>query len=162
MNGGRVRHSGRVSLLPRHVVAALPEDDRVAVELLEQHLHERHPRREPALEVLPDGGVGVFLTIGYVQDTLRAMGARKTGEDYAAEIINTILPRLGLTRDTGLTKKPRTRDPHATTEAGGRHAQPQLGQSFWWRIFPIAHPRQVHHSARRCVPGGSRDTPDPA
>jgi hypothetical protein len=131
---------GRVSLKPRHVLDALPEDERVSVELLEHHLWNRQRRAEPALEVLPDGGVGVFLTIGHVQGLLRQIGARKTGEDFAAEILNTILPRLGLLEDTGLTKKPkpRTRDPRATAEAeGGRHAQNTLHRSHWWRVFRL-------------------------
>ena len=47
--------TGRVSLLPRHVVDALPPDDRYAVQVLETHLWQRQQRPEPTFEVLPDG-----------------------------------------------------------------------------------------------------------
>jgi hypothetical protein len=115
---------GRVSLLPRHVTNALPDDERVAVEALEAHLSDRHRRAEPALELLPDGGVGVFLTIGYMQKTLRQGGAHKTGEHFAAQVLNTILPRLGLLQDTGLTKKPRNRNDRAHAKPGGARLRP--------------------------------------
>jgi hypothetical protein len=119
---------GRVSLQPRHITAALPEDERVAVEALETHLFQRGHRPEPSFEVLADGTVGVFLTISHMQKLLRQIGSRKTGEDFAAETLNTILPRLGLIEDTGLTKKP---------GGGGRHAQPTTTHSYWWRVFRL-------------------------
>lgn len=130
---------GRVSLLPVHVVRAFPEDERVAVQLLEYHLWLRQQRPDPALELLPDGSVGVFLTIGYVQKLLREIGARKTGEDYAAEVLNAILPRLGLIEQTNLAKKPRAdvAHPGEQRETGGRHAQRTPLRSYWWRIFKL-------------------------
>ncbi len=131
--------AGRVSLLPAHEVSALPADERIAVEVLERHLWLRQQRPDPALEVLPDGSLGVFLTIGYVQSLLHLIDAPKKGEDYAAEILNTILPRLGLIEQTDLTKKPRARVAHPgeQRETGGRHAQRTPLRSYWWRIFKL-------------------------
>ncbi len=122
---------GRVSLLPRHVVQALPPDERHAVEMLETHLWQRQRRAEPALEVLPDGTAGVFLTIGHVQNLLRQNNAPKRGEDYAAEILNTILPNIQLLQATDITKKPRTQHHHPgeQRETGGRHAVAPLEAS---------------------------------
>jgi hypothetical protein len=131
--------TGRVSLLPRHVVDALPPDERHAVEMLETHLWQRQQRREPTLEVMPDNTAGTFLTIGHVQKVLRQIKASKRGEDYAAEVLNTILPRLGLLQPTSVTKKPRSQHPHPGEQraTGGRHAQPTLQHSYWWRVFRL-------------------------
>jgi hypothetical protein len=130
--------AGRVSLLSRHFVAALPPDERHAVEMLETHLWQRQERPEPP-ELLDDHTVGVFLTIGHVQKLLHEIDAPKKGEDYAAEILNSILPRLGLLEATGLTKKPRVARAHPgeSRETGGRHAQPTIHCSYWWRIFRL-------------------------
>jgi hypothetical protein len=138
--------TGRVSLLPRHELEALPNDERFAAEALERHLWLRHHRPaltgrdDPPLEVLEDGtGVGVFLTIAYVQTLLRQVGSPKTGEDYAARIINEILPRLGLLAATPYVKKPGVRRAHpgVQRQSGGRHAQPGQVSSYWWRIFRL-------------------------
>jgi hypothetical protein len=139
--------TGRVSLVPRHKVTALSPDEQDAVAVVETHLWKRlHQQRRdpfPALEVLPDGdGVGVFLTISHVQDLLREIGARKKGEDFAAEILKTILPRLGLLEDTGRTRKPRAKSSRGSAagkspQTGGRHAQPSLHRSYWLRIFKL-------------------------
>jgi hypothetical protein len=137
--------TSRISLLPRHEVDALKHDERAAVEFLEHHLWLRHHREaltgrdDAPLEVLDDGTVGVFLTIGYVQTLLRDMGADKIGEDHAATVINTILPRLGLLQATGYVKKPRVRRAHPgeQREEGGRHAQPSTSRAYWWRIFRL-------------------------
>jgi hypothetical protein len=130
---------GRISLQPRHGTNALPERDRIAVEMLEHHLWLRQHRPEQSLELLPGGGVGVFLTIKYVRRLLREIGACWTGRDYAAEILNEILPRLGLIEYTGQVKKPRVEDNSFTTRAeGGRHAQPNEQHAFWWRIFRLS------------------------
>jgi hypothetical protein len=140
---------GRVSVQPINVTKALPEDQRVAVDVLEVHLWQRGQRRKnPAFEVLPDGTAGVFLTTGHVRKILHQIRARKKGEKFAAQIINTILPGLGLIEDTGLTKKPRTRPhPHQNeshsqngtdvTEEGGRHSQPATLHSYWYRVFRL-------------------------
>lgn len=139
-------HSGRTSLLPHHVTAALPPDSYWAVVALEHHLWRRWHRDEltgrddPPLEEIDEGrGVGVFLTIAYTQTLLRAVGAPKTGEDYAAAILNTILPRLGLLERTSFVKKPTVRREHPgeQRERGGRHAQPGPARSYWWRIFRL-------------------------
>jgi hypothetical protein len=133
--------SGRVSLLPRHETAALRPDERAAVEMLETHLWQRTRRAHRAhraLEVLPDG-VGVFLTVAHVQRVLRQIDAPKTGEKFAAHVINDLLPRLGLIEDTGGVKKPRVRTAHPgqQREDGGRHAQPNAARSYWWRVFRL-------------------------
>ena len=52
--------TGRVSIMPRHVWAALPEDERIAVHVLEAHLYDRHAATQyDAVELLPGGGAGV-------------------------------------------------------------------------------------------------------
>jgi hypothetical protein len=136
--------TGRVSLMPRHVWAALPEDERIAVHVLEAHLQDRQDQsRHDAVELLPDGGLGVFLTVGHVQKILRRIGSKRTGQHFAAQILRKTLPKLGLIRDTGLTKKPRVpRDelPHLANDAepeGGRHAQRSVLRSLWWRVFEV-------------------------
>ncbi len=120
---------GRVSLQARHLTQALPEDERVAVEVLEAHLWLRTRGPNPALEVLDDGTAAIFLTTRRIQRLLRLVGARKTGKDYAREITKEILPRLGLLQDTGLTKKP---------GGGGRHHQPAGPHSYWWPVYRVA------------------------
>lgn len=96
-------------------------------------------RADAPLEVLDDGSVGVFLTIGYMQTILRQMGAPKVGEDFAATIINTILPRLGLIEPTPFVKKPHVEEAHPgePRKNGGRHAQPSSIRSYWWRVFRL-------------------------
>jgi hypothetical protein len=131
---------GRITLLAAHEVAALPKDWQVAVAAFELHLWDRYQQAEhPPLEVLDDGGVGVFLTVGHMQALLRRSGSRKTGEKFAAEIINTILPTLGLIENTDVVKKPRVAKPVPQSQAveGGRHAQPTEQRAFWWRVFKV-------------------------
>jgi hypothetical protein len=138
----RAACTGRVSLLPRHEVKRLPPDERAAVEMLEAHLWHRQHTDHPALELLPDGTLGVFLTIGHVQKLLRQIGAHKHGEDYAAAVLNEHLPRLGLIEHTTRVKKPRVEpsrfgkntDPRSE---GGRGAQPDEQHSYWWRVFRL-------------------------
>jgi hypothetical protein len=120
--------NGRVSLQPRHLTNALPPDERVAVEALERHLWHRGQRSEPTFEVLEDG-VGTFLAISHMQECLRLVRSHKTGEDFAAEVLNTILPGLGLIEDTGRVRKP--------GGSGGRRHQPDRLHSRWWRIFRL-------------------------
>ncbi len=119
---------GRVSLLPRHISQALPEDDRVAVETLETHLWLRARGPNPSLEILPDGTAAIFLTTGRVQVLLRLIGSRRIGKDFARQVTKEILPRLGLLQDTGLVKKP---------GGGGRHHQPPGPHSYWWPLHKI-------------------------
>jgi hypothetical protein len=162
-NGRQV--SGRVSLQPRHLTEALPRDDRIAVEFLEWHVWQRSHGKNPAFELPESGGVGVFLTISHVQRGLREIGAPKRGKDYAAEILNEILPRLGLIEDSGEAKLPRVHEAHPDDptvgpdeqrETGGRHAQPSSLRSRWWRVFRLpaldrlfsregAYPRRSGH-----------------
>src|SRR5438309_848891 len=123
---------GRDSVLPRHVIAGLTEDERVAVEVLEMHLYLRGRGPRPALELLDDGTVAVFLTTGRIQVILRLLGARKRGKDFARLITKEILPSLGLIEDTGLAKKP-CRD----GREGGRRAQPRGPHSYWWPLYRL-------------------------
>ncbi len=120
---------GRVSVQPRHITAQLPEDERIAVEVLETHLYLRTRGTNAALEVLSDGTPAIFLTTRRIQKILRLIGARKTGKDYARRITKEILPRLGLLNDTGQVKKP--------GHHGGRHAQPPGPHSYWWTLYRI-------------------------
>ena len=114
---------GRVSVQPRHVTNALPESERIAVEVLELQLWLRDHGPHDAFEILDDGTPAIFLTIGRVQELLRLIGARKRGRDYARQIRNEILPSLGLIEDTGLVKKPKK--------------QTKLGRSFWWNLYRV-------------------------
>jgi hypothetical protein len=125
--------------MPRHETEALPEDKRIAVVFLEWHLAQRGKRDDPTFERLADGGLGTFLTTGYVQAGLRAIDAPKTGKDFAAEIKNEILPRLGLLEPTGEVRKPRAEKAHPgkQRETGGRHAQPNELRSYWWPVFRL-------------------------
>jgi hypothetical protein len=123
---------GRISVQSRHLTDALPDDDRVAVEMLETHLYLRDQGPNAAVEVIPrGGGVGVFLTTRRVQKVLRLIGSHKTGKDYARSITREILPRLGLLEDTGLTKKP------GPEGRGGRHFQPRGPDSYWWILYRL-------------------------
>ena len=86
----------------------------------------------------------MFLTIGYMQKLLRLTGSRKTGEDFAAECLNEILPRLGHLEDTGLvkkgtcTKRPHplkkkaaaTHNPPTSTRSGGESSESPFSPSF--------------------------------
>ncbi len=129
----RSQGTGRVSLQARHLTEALPEDERIAVTLLETHLFLRREGPHDAFEILPDGTPGIFLTTPRVQLLLRLIGSRQTGRDFPRKITREILPRLGLLQDTGLTKKPRAR----TGKEGGRHAQRSMQHSFWWPLHRI-------------------------
>jgi hypothetical protein len=136
--------SGRVSMQPRHETNALPPDQRWAVAALEHHLWKRQHCRYPLFELLTDGTLGTFITIGYFQECLREVGAPKHGEDYAAACLNTILPALGLIEDSGTAKKPRApdlqeRNPFRQNPnpEGGRAAQLDPEHSYWWRVFRL-------------------------
>jgi hypothetical protein len=104
---------------------------------LEHHLWRRGQRDNLSFEVL-DRGLGVFLTIAYMQKLLRAVRSPKTGQHYAAECLNTILPRLGLIEDSGLVKLPVNESHRVERASGGRAAQNTALHSFWWRIFRLS------------------------
>lgn len=145
---------GRISLQPAHITNALDDDDRYAVAALEHHLwlrNENHSKHD-AIIVVADGQPGTFLTVKHIQRCLGAVKATKTGEHHAAKVINEILPRLGLIKDTrtatnpGEVMKPvvhnkgnKGRYPNQGPErtTGGRNAQPSTFRSFWWRCFSL-------------------------
>jgi hypothetical protein len=66
---------GGVSVQPRHVTNALPERERVAVEVLQLQLWLRTQGPNPALELLDDGTPAIFLTTGRVRKLLRLIDA---------------------------------------------------------------------------------------
>ncbi len=119
---------GRVTVQPIHVTNALPEAERIAVEVLELQLHLRAEGPRDAFEILGDGTPAIFLTTARVQKLLRLIDAPKKGKDYAREITREILPRLGLIEDSGEVKKP---------GGGGRKNQPPGPRSFWWTLYRI-------------------------
>jgi hypothetical protein len=131
--------AGRVSLMPRHELEALPPDDRAAVIALEAHLWWRVEKKAEH-ELLEQGDDGkrdcVFLTVSHMQRLLRQTGAPKRGEKYAAECLRA-LQRLGLLEDTGRVKLPRATPNRAQRTEGGRHAQPSTHRSCWWRVYRV-------------------------
>lgn len=139
---GQLRY--RYGLVPREKWGGLDEAERAAVNALGLHLHWRERQEQhPALE----GHDRVFLTAGWMQGLLRAVGARRAGEKAAREAIAS-LERLGVVEDTGEVKKPRRPaqsvdrarkfQPHGDVELeGGKDGQPTPGRSYWWRIFRV-------------------------
>ncbi|HZP72456.1 MAG TPA: hypothetical protein VFA97_03660 [Gaiellaceae bacterium] len=140
--------AGRITLQPIHVTDALPRAHREAVIVVETHLWLRQAHRDEhaPLEVLDDGTLGCFLTVERVRRLLRMTGARYCGEKTARRVLNEILPALGLIEDTGLVKKPAKRHPYPGE--GGRHAQPSLHRSRWWRIYRL--PPLTRHVTPKC------------
>jgi hypothetical protein len=128
---------GRIPVQDVAITRALPPDERAAVLVLEVHLWERYESKHNSLDTLDDGTVTTFLTVDHVQRILRRINAHKKGEKFAAEILKTILPELGLVEDTGQVKKPRARPNRGGTNEGGRHAQPSLLRSRWWRVYAL-------------------------
>ncbi len=83
-------------LLPRDELYALPEREREAVRALEWHVDFRAGRTKHAPIELENGQPTTFLTVGHSAHCLDACGATRTGQKFAAECLNEILPRLGL------------------------------------------------------------------
>jgi hypothetical protein len=133
--------------MQRDLLYTLPEREREAVRALEWHAGFRTTvtKFEP-VELEEDGTPTTILTDGHFQRCLRACGATRTGEKFAAECLSEILPRLGLLEDTGRVMKPRpSEDAQARREKfapghsgeGGRAAQTSLLSSRWWRVFRL-------------------------
>jgi hypothetical protein len=154
------------------VWAELSDDERIAVRCADLHLRRRFEQREHEPLVLVDGErCGIFWTVAYVQGLLRELRYRKSGEKFAAEVIEMV-QRLGILEDTGRVMKPRRDDQElaaaekfqpAGTEIsaeGGQYAQPTLARSFWWRVFRVLPLQLILRQYRRLRTYDSGHVPD--
>jgi hypothetical protein len=131
-------------------------DRHLAVRFYWWHLRQRQRAEHDPVDVLDDGRLATFLTVGYVQDGLRRIRVKPNGEHYAARIIR-LLCEMGYLADTGLVKKPRARkqelarrerfSPPAPKADGGQGAQPGLLRSYWWRVFALPRLGRLRISA---------------
>jgi hypothetical protein len=139
---GQIRRT--VGLLPPEEWRTLDQDGRAAVDALSLQIWFRGRQKEHAAFEDEDC---VFLTVGWMQQLLRAAGARKTGEKAAAAAI-ALLEERRLMVDTGKTKKPKRRSESiaraekfqrtgAIAREGGKDAQPTSQRSYWWRVFRV-------------------------
>lgn len=136
------------------------------------HLRRRFEQREHEPLVLVDGErCGIFWTVGYVQGLLRELRYRKSGEKFAAGVIE-IVQRLRILEDTGQVMKPR-RDEQSTAAAekfqpagteisaeGGQYAQPTSARSYWWRVFRVLPLQLILRQYRRLRTYDSGHVPD--
>jgi hypothetical protein len=162
----QVRRS--VTLLPADDWRRLEEDGRAAVDALSLHIWLRARQEEhPAFEA--EGEDCVFLTVGWMQGLLQAVGARKTGEEAARAAIASLEER-GAIIDTGRTKKPRRaadriaraekfQKQGPVTQEGGKEAQPSRLRSFWWRVFLVPALAKVRAAIPRGAYGRLEDVP---
>jgi hypothetical protein len=139
---GQLRRT--VSLLSRDEWRTLSDDDQAAVDALSLHLWFRGRQTDhPAFE----GQDCIFLTVRWMQELLRGIGARKTGEKAARAAIG-FLEQGGLIMDTGRTKKPRRAEDRLARAKefqtrgdvayeGGKDAQPAPLRSYWWRVYRV-------------------------
>jgi hypothetical protein len=139
---GQIRRT--VGLLPPEDRRRLEEDERAAVDALSLHVWFR--ARQTGHSAF-EGEDCVFLTVGWMQNLLRAVEARKAGEKTAAAAIS-FLEEKGLVVDTSRTKKPRRRAERiaraeqfqkqgSIADEGGKEAQPSPHHSYWWRLFRV-------------------------
>ena len=129
--------SGRVSVLPRLELDALPKRERLAVVAFEAFLWSRgETKHEPFVKTNDGRKDGVFLTDSHMQEWLWKSGSPWRGEKFAAECIRT-LKRLRIIEDTGEVKKPKAQPNRAGRTEGGRHAQPSPHRSYWWRVYRV-------------------------
>jgi hypothetical protein len=125
---GQVRRTA--GIVTQSEWSKLSRDEQDAADALSWHVVWRcRQKRHPALE----GEDCIFLSDGWVQGLLRAVGARKTGEKAAAAAIRTMQAR-GWIEDTGRTKKPGRGERSAE---GGKDSQPTNQRSYWWRVFRV-------------------------
>ena len=104
----------RVTLLPhRNDWTEIQQD---AVKMLEYAVRASGELAARDVERIP-------LTLFFIQWWLRKTGARKSGRDYAREVLATLVD-MGLLRDTGQVMLPR-RQPRPST------------RSYWWRLFEV-------------------------
>jgi len=144
----RPEEAGIAHLLPgRWTVthnAREQRDRKIAVDFLWHHLSKRQRSAHDPVDVLDDGTLTTFLTVGYVSRSLRAMGVRPSGEKFARRVI-ALLIESGHLVDTGRVKKPRVpeqtarRRRFATDSAseGGQDAQTDIQRSRWFRVFAL-------------------------
>jgi len=104
----------RVSLLPHR--NDWPEIVHDAVKMLEYNVANRGSWRRGDVEKIP-------LTLSHIQWWLRKTGARRSGRDYARDVLATLV-EMGLLRDTGQALLPR-RQPSPSTH------------SYWYRLFEV-------------------------
>ena len=102
----------RVSLLPHRNDSTEIQHD--PVKMLEYVVGNRGNWRRGDVERIP-------LTLSHIQWWLRKTGARRSGRDYARDVLRTIV-EMGLLEDTGQVLLPR-RQPRPSTH------------SYWWRVF---------------------------
>jgi hypothetical protein len=124
----------RVTLIPHRNDWA--EIQRDAVTMLECHIANRGTWRPGDLERTP-------LTLSHIQHWLRKTGARRSGRDYARDVLR-VLVEMKLLRDTGQVLRPRK--------------QPSPEKSYWWRIFevvPIARAKEAARWTSASLAGGS-------
>ena len=80
----RVREERACSSLRFRTHNAREQRDRkIAVDFLWHHLSKRQRSAHDPVDVLDDGTLTTFLTVGYVSHSLRAMGVRPSGEKFA-------------------------------------------------------------------------------
>jgi hypothetical protein len=105
--GARVPPTTRaVALVSPAVWAELSDDERIAVRCVDLHLRLRFGQSEyEPLEEIDGERCGIFWTVGYVQGLLRQLRYRKSGEKFAADVIE-IVQRLGILEATGRVKRP--------------------------------------------------------
>ena len=120
--GQVVRYAEQRGALPKRVTliehdSNWTEIERDAVIMLECHLPNRGSWRPGDVETTP-------LTLAHIQHWLRKTYARRSGRDYARDVLATLL-RIGLLEDTGQVLKPRQQPPNAN------------GRSYWWRVFRV-------------------------
>lgn len=148
---GQIRRT--IGLVTPEEFRRLDEDQRAAVDALSVHVHWRaRQRHHPAF----DEADKTFLTVGWMRELLRVVGARKTGARVAAAAIG-YLKATGLIEDTGRAKTPRRRpDGGGTVEPFQRHgrervleqAAPSLLQgSPWWRVFRVPALTKIRKAA---------------
>jgi len=125
--------------------AAENRDRQLAVRFLYWHLGQRAKSEHAPVELLADGTLTTFLTVGYVRRSLREMGERPCGEKFARRVI-ALLIGMGHLADTGTVKKPRlsekerarrTRFAPGSPAEGGRGSQPDTAHSYWWPVYAL-------------------------
>ena len=125
----------RVSLLPhRHDWTEIQRD---AVTMLECHIANRGSWRRGDVERTP-------LTLSHIQWWLRKTGARRSGRDYARDVLREPV-QMQLLKDTGQVLKP--------------CKQPRKSEHvYWWRVFevlPIARAKEAARRTSASLAGGS-------
>ena len=122
--GPRAVARGRVTVLPHR--NDWTETQRDAIEVIERYIASRGFHRRGNVLIVP-------LTVGHVRFWLRRLGARRSGRDYAREVLAELV-RIGVLEDTGSVMKP--------------CRQPSRHRSYWWRLWRVipALKAQTHYT----------------